>query len=308
VNSLIRGGATTASGLLMLALAACGGDGGGSAEPAGDATPQSGTAAASTIETARTEFGTVLVDSRGMTLYMFDPDKQGQSACDAECLAAWPVVEGPAEAGQGVDGSLLGTAKATDGTTMATYNGWPLYYFVKDAEPGDVTGQAVQDVWWVMSADGRPVRQEPQAAAGGDSAGDDSAGDDAAGDDSGADDAHARAATTVETSRSPFGRILVDSEGMTLYMFDPDERGGSVCDADCLQAWPVAKAPGAAAKGADDSLLGATRATDGTRMVTYNGWPLYYFAQDRRPGDVNGQGAGGVWWVMSPEGRPVRHM
>jgi predicted lipoprotein with Yx(FWY)xxD motif len=162
VNRLIHRSATTASAVLLLALSACSGSdrggGGGSAEPGDAASSQSGTTAATTARTAKTEVGTVLVDAKGTTLYMFDPDKQGTSVCDADCLHAWPVVQGPAEAGQGVDDSLLGTADATDGTTMATYNGWPLYYFVQDDSPGDVTGQAVNGVWWVLSPEGRPIR------------------------------------------------------------------------------------------------------------------------------------------------------
>jgi predicted lipoprotein with Yx(FWY)xxD motif len=164
VNRLIHRSAATAAGLLLLTTAACGGGGGGggSAQPADKANQKSGTSSASTLETADSGFGQILVDSKGMTLYMFDPDKQsGNSVCDAECLQAWPVYDGPAKAGQGVDQSLLGTTKSTDGQTMATYNDWPLYYFVKDSQPGDVAGQAVNDVWWVMSPDGKPIRQMP---------------------------------------------------------------------------------------------------------------------------------------------------
>ncbi|MDQ4007340.1 MAG: hypothetical protein M3211_04520, partial [Actinomycetota bacterium] len=188
---------------------------------------------ATTVETAESDLGTILVDSEGMSLYMFDPDEQGKSVCDAECLKAWPPLEGPAEAGSGVDESMLGTTKATDGTTMATYNDWPLYYWVKDKKPGDVTGQAVGDVWWVIGPDGEPIKGKPQAAGGG-------------GGGTGA-------ATTVETAKSDFGTILVDSEGMSLYMFDPDEQGKSVCDAECLKAWPPLEGPAEAGSGVDES-------------------------------------------------------
>ncbi|HEX2177564.1 MAG TPA: hypothetical protein VHG70_16795 [Nocardioidaceae bacterium] len=165
MNRLIRRSATAASVLLLLTAAACGGggDSNGSAEPAEQTTSQSPTQqAATTVETARSDFGPILVDSEGMTLYMFDPDQGGQSTCEGDCLVAWPPVEGPAEAGSGVDDSLLGTTKATDGTTMATYNDWPLYYWVDDKQPGDVTGQAVNDVWWVLTPDGKPIREMPQ--------------------------------------------------------------------------------------------------------------------------------------------------
>jgi predicted lipoprotein with Yx(FWY)xxD motif len=283
VKRLIHRSTGAAAMLLLLAVSACGG--GGSDEPE---TPGAGQAAASTVETTTSEYGTILTDAEGMTLYMFDPDADGKSTCDAECLQAWPVFPAPAKAGQGVDASLLGTTKATDGTTMATYNGWPLYYWVDDTQPGDVTGQAVGDVWWVMGPDGTPIREKPQAAA--------------------SDDSAPAPASTVRVAQSELGRILVDAKGMTLYMFDPDQRGGSVCDAECLQAWPVVQGPAQAGQGVDDSLLGTTKATDGTTMATYNGWPLYYFVQDRGAGDVTGQGASDVWWVMSPDGKPMRQL
>jgi predicted lipoprotein with Yx(FWY)xxD motif len=175
VRSLISRTAAVAAALLLLTAAACGGGGDTqSAEPAEQASSRtpaeqsaspspesSGRQAATTIETARSEFGEILVDSEGMTLYMFDPDRGGESTCEGDCLVAWPPVEGPAEAGAGVDDSMLGTTKATDGTTMATYNDWPLYYWVDDKRPGDVTGQAVNDVWWVLGPDGEPIRQMP---------------------------------------------------------------------------------------------------------------------------------------------------
>lgn len=286
MKHLIKRSATTASALVLLAVAGCGGGGGDSGASGGDSGGDSGqqsAAAGTTLDVSDSDFGQILVDGDGMTLYMFEPDEGGKSTCEGDCLAAWPPVEGPAEAGQGVDSSLLGTTKAPDGTTMATYNDWPLYYWAKDQQPGDVTGQAVNDVWWVIGPDGEPIEQRPSAS-----------GDDA------------EAANTVETAKSDFGQILVDSEGMTLYMFDPDEQGKSVCDADCLEAWPVFEGPAAAGEGVDDSMLGTVKATDGSTMATFNDWPLYYFVKDQKPGDVNGQAANDVWWVMGPDGKPIR--
>jgi predicted lipoprotein with Yx(FWY)xxD motif len=155
---VLRGAAATAA--LLLLTAACGGGDGGSAEPAADS--EQSPAAASRLETAESDYGSILVDSEGMTLYMFDPDEQGPSVCDAGCLQAWPIVEGPADAGQGVDDSMLGTTESTEGTTMTTYNDWPLYYFVDDRAPGDVTGQGDGGVWWVIGPDGQPIRETPQ--------------------------------------------------------------------------------------------------------------------------------------------------
>jgi predicted lipoprotein with Yx(FWY)xxD motif len=128
-----------------------------SAPPAGG----SGTAAAAdgaVVAVAESSLGPILVDGEGMTLYMFVPDAQGQSTCIDACLEAWPLVHGPAEAGEGVDASLLATApRPEDGTEQATCDGWPLYTFVQDAAPGDVTGQGSGDNWYVLDATCTPV-------------------------------------------------------------------------------------------------------------------------------------------------------
>jgi predicted lipoprotein with Yx(FWY)xxD motif len=112
------------------------------------------------VATASTSLGTVLVDGKGMTLYMFDPDNKAASTCYGDCAVAWPplVVDGAPSAGAGADGSMLGTTTRDDGSTQVTYAGWPLYTFVKDTAPGDVTGQGVGGTWWVMTADGAPVK------------------------------------------------------------------------------------------------------------------------------------------------------
>ena len=111
---------------------------------------------------------------------------------------------------------------------------------------------------------------------------------------------------TVMTAESDLGTILVDGDGNTLYMFMPDNQGASTCTGGCLDAWPALLGPAVAGEGADASLFGtAARPDDGTQQVTYNGWPLYYFAQDAAPGDINGQGASDVWYVMDPTGAPV---
>lgn len=113
------------------------------------------------VTTADTELGAVLVDGQGMTLYLFTQDSPGQSACEGECLEAWPPLEGEPVAGEGVDEALLGSIERSDGTVQASYADWPLYYFAQDAEPGDVTGQGVNDVWWVLDPSGEPVETMP---------------------------------------------------------------------------------------------------------------------------------------------------
>jgi predicted lipoprotein with Yx(FWY)xxD motif len=115
------------------------------------------------------------------------------------------------------------------------------------------------------------------------------------------------AAVTVGISSSNLGTILVDGRGMTLYLFTKDTRGSgaSTCEGPCLAAWPPLLGTPKAGSGADQARLGTITRSDGAVQVTYNGWPLYYWAQDSAPGDTNGQGVNGVWWVVSPAGEPV---
>lgn len=109
------------------------------------------------VATADSDLGTILVDGEGMTLYLFTKDSPNTSVCMDDCLVAWPILEGEPSAGDGADDSLLGSFEREDGTVQATYDGWPLYYFAQDQAPGDTTGQAVNEVWWVVDADGKAV-------------------------------------------------------------------------------------------------------------------------------------------------------
>jgi predicted lipoprotein with Yx(FWY)xxD motif len=112
---------------------------------------------------------------------------------------------------------------------------------------------------------------------------------------------------TVAVASSSLGDILVDAEGMSLYVFLNDEQGGSsTCYDDCESAWPPLVGPAAAGDGADESLLSTTEREDGTQQVTYNGWPLYYYAADTKAGDTTGQGVGDVWFAVDPAGEAVK--
>lgn len=104
-----------------------------------------------------------------------------------------------------------------------------------------------------------------------------------------------------------YGMHLVDADGMTVYAFLPDEAGDSTCYGDCADAWPPLLAPeddlGAAlGEGVDADLVGTVERDDGSMQLTYDGWPLYLFAQDAAAGDVAGQGAAERWYVVAPNG------
>jgi predicted lipoprotein with Yx(FWY)xxD motif len=137
----------------------------GAAAPA--ATPVAAAGPASVMVTTNDTLGSFLADSKGMTLYLYTKDTPNTSNCYGACALAWPplLTEGAATAGAGVDAALLGTTTRTDGSTQVTYNGWPLYYFAKDQKAGDVTGQNVGTVWFVVSPEGQKIETTAAAPA-----------------------------------------------------------------------------------------------------------------------------------------------
>lgn len=111
---------------------------------------------------------------------------------------------------------------------------------------------------------------------------------------------------TIAVAESDLGPILVDGQGTTLYLFTNDTQGEpSTCTEGCAATWPALTGTVAAGEGVDEALIGTVTNADGTEQVTYNDWPLYHYAQDSEPGDTNGQGVGGVWWVLDAEGNAI---
>lgn len=137
------------------------------------ATAASDDGAATTLGLAETDLGSVLVDAEGFALYLFVPDSQGPSTCEGQCRATWPQLVGEPAPGDGVDAGLLGTVENADGSIQATYNGWPLYYFASDAAPGDLNGQGVGDVWYLVDPVGDAVTTSATSEADTDSGSDD---------------------------------------------------------------------------------------------------------------------------------------
>jgi predicted lipoprotein with Yx(FWY)xxD motif len=111
-------------------------------------------------------------------------------------------------------------------------------------------------------------------------------------------------ATVNVGQNQTMGSFLVDSKGMTLYLYTVDTPNLSNCYGPCAVAWPPLLTKGApiAGPGVTALLLGTTTRTDGTTQVTYNGWPLYYFATDKVPGDTTGENVQNVWFVITPAG------
>jgi len=213
--------------------------------------------------------GDFFVGPNGMTLYTFDPDTVNTSNCSGKCLENWPALTVESADAVTADEEIYGTfgtiTRADDNTLQVTYNGLPLYYWAHDKVPGDTTGQAVGKVWWVASP-----------------------------------------ATVSVLNTEAAGHFLVGPNGMTVYLFSKDAPGVSNCADKCAEAWPPVTVDADEAedllKGANvGGTLGTIERADGTVQVTYNEWPLYYFAKDAAIGDTTGDKVGGVWFVIHPE-------
>ena len=112
----------------------------------------------------------------------------------------------------------------------------------------------------------------------------------------------------LTTADSSLGEIVVDADGMTVYMFDNDTQGGdaSTCEGQCAANWPAVTTDSddPAVEGVTGE-VGTITGVDGETQVTLNGWPIYYYAGDSAAGDTNGQGVNGVWWVLTPAGEKI---
>ena len=122
------------------------------------------------------------------------------------------------------------------------------------------------------------------------------------------------AATVSVGAASGVGQVLVDSKGLTLYYFEKDQKGSgqSKCEGPCAQAWPPLTTSGQpkAMSGVNASMLGTIKRSDGSSQVTYAGWPLYTFIEDKAPGQDNGTDSkafGGSWYPLHPNGQKAGH-
>lgn len=115
---------------------------------------------------------------------------------------------------------------------------------------------------------------------------------------------------TVTTRTTQLGKVLVTGKGLTLYLFLADKTSKSTCKGGCADAWPplVVSGKPTAAGGVRGNLLSTSDRGGGVRQVTYHGHPLYRFAGDRKPGDLNGQGLnnfGALWYVLGTNGKQI---
>lgn len=219
---------------------------------------------AARVDLAKAADGSLyMTDGDGRTLYFFTKDVANPNACQGDCLANWPVFAADRLiVADGLNAADFGAFGRSDGAKQLTYQGWPLYFFAKDAKAGEANGEGVGGVWFTL--------KQPFYTIG--------LGNDAT-----------------------LGNYLVDSQGNTLYAFDKDPQGASVCSGDCLAKWPAYHADAIIVpKGVNASDFGEIVRDDGAKQTTFKGYPLYTFFQDAKRGDTNGQGVGGVWTVVDP--------
>lgn len=208
------------------------------------------------------QLGHVLTGPNGMTLYTFGKDADGQSACTGGCAQNWP----PLMADEVVTSPLsipgtFGVIDRPDGGKQVAYNGRPLYYFVKDAAPGDTTGQGVGDVWWVANLE--PAVQVLETEYG----------DLLVGPTGMALYTFDKDAANASNCSGGCAKNWPPLVGG----WDP-EHGYDLKTADGVKG-----------------TLGLIARDDGGMQVTLDGMPLYYWIRDTAAGQTSGDGVGGVW-------------
>jgi predicted lipoprotein with Yx(FWY)xxD motif len=165
-------------GLAVLAAAGCGGSDkktttqttapagatGQSRQATGTPSAKRTAASTTTVRVMKTRYGQILVDGQGRALYLFTRESSSAARCYGACANGWPVfhANGNVRAGTGANSHLIGTTSRRDGTRQVTYAGHPLYYYVTDRRPGQVTCQNVDEyggTWLVVAPGGTAIRR-----------------------------------------------------------------------------------------------------------------------------------------------------
>ena len=221
---------------------------------------------AATIKMGATSLGMVLTDAQGRTLYYFakDTPSSGTSACSGGCSAVWPTFSvSTISVSAPLDSADFSMFTRADNTTQVAYKGYPLYYYRNDTLPGDTNGEGILGLWAVMKQD---------------------------------------YAIMVEQQNS-VGIFLADEYGRTLYVLTKDTTGTSTCTGSCATTWPPFGADALSApslvKNSDFSYIARA---DGMNQTAYKGRPLYFYSGDTKPGNTNGNGILGVWFVANVTG------
>lgn len=258
--------------------------------PAADVAEQPTAAAPAAVSATigSSDLGEIIAGDNGLTLYGFTNDVDAASTCYGTCADAWPpvIVDEDFAVAPGLDVGIFATTVREDGSQQLVAGKWPLYFFAGDANPGDLAGQGSGDVWFAVALDGTLITDDAGAPSEAESA---------------AAEAEPEVpAAVVGTADSDAGPILVNADGLSLYGFTNDVDGVPSCYDACADAWPPVLV--ASTDGLDTDVFSTVERTDGTIQLVAGKWPLYLFAGDGAPGDINGQGSGDVWFLADPTG------
>lgn len=281
---------------------AYGGTGGSPSQAA-----QAAAGSAAGIATAKdAKLGEILVDGQGRTMYRYDKDTANPptSNCNDACAQAWPPVPASAKDNAKVaDPSLLGEVTRADGSKQLTVAGWPMYLYAADTAAGQTNGQGVNQVWWAVQPDGKKAGQSAGGSASGGGYG---------GGSGGGSGSSSQWPALSSVDDPALGRILVDGRGMVLYRFTKDVAWPMkiACTGQCTKVWPPAKPltlqqqeEAAKALGVDRKLITNIKRPDGIYQLAINCWPVYTYSKDTKPGQASGQGVGGTWFAVTPQGK-----
>lgn len=248
------------------------------------------TTAASIVKTASATVDgksvTILTNAQGMTLYYFTPDTNTATACTSSCAQTWPPLlfagSGSPTASAQLPGALGVFANANG--KQVIYNDHPLYTFSGDSASGQTNGNGVGGKWFVATTDlakntaTAPQSTPPPASTG---------------------------ALLVKTASATVSgkavTLLTNAQGMTLYYFTPDTSTKAACTGGCASSWPPLLFTGSGSPTASVKLPGSLEvyANANGKQITYNDHPLYTFSGDTAPGQTNGNGVGGKWFVAT---------
>lgn len=212
--------------------------------------------------TSNAKFGNILTDNTGRSLYFYSNDAAGTSTCVSGCAVAWPIYyQANPSIGTGLAASDFTTITRSDGTKQTAYKGWPLYYYVGDSKVGDVTGDAVDNNWFVAKADYTVMISNAQLV--------------------GLDGLNYNDQSTAGTGSSTY---ITDPAGRTLYLFAKDTHNTNNFtkpDFSNDAIWPIDQVN---AVGSIPSILDKTQfsviTVYGKSQLVYKGHPMYYFGQD----------------------------
>jgi len=207
--------------------------------------------------------GDYLIEQNGKALYYFAKDTINTSNATGVVLDVWPVFY--AEnliLPADLDPANFGTINRADGKKQTTYRGWPLYSYKPDVSSGDTLGEGFGGVWFVVKVPFYTVMVE---------------------------------------SKPDVGIYLVDPNGMALYHAAFDISGKSNATSAILGLWPIFSQSNFIVPSTLNPPDFSITTTNGQVQATYKGWPLYYFINDKAPGDISGQGVKEVWAVTAPD-------